>query len=172
MVEFHMPSLGADMEAGTLVEWLVKPGDWVKRGDIVAVVETQKGAIEIETFQAGQIEKILVDLKSKVPVGTPLAQISNRTGRQTRRSCATARGAASSACPAPGAGPPCTATHRPGCRAPGASVARSTAARRRTRHRSFNGRWQRPSGGDHLCGRRVPSRRGRRSAGNKASTMA
>ena len=75
MVEFRMPSLGADMEAGTLVEWLVRPGDWVKRGDIVAVVETQKGAIEIETFQAGQIEKILVDLKSKVPVGTPLAQI-------------------------------------------------------------------------------------------------
>jgi pyruvate dehydrogenase E2 component (dihydrolipoamide acetyltransferase) len=75
VVEFRMPSLGADMETGTLVEWLVKPGDWVKRGDIVAVVETQKGAIEIETYQAGQIEKILVDLDSKVPVGTPLAQI-------------------------------------------------------------------------------------------------
>jgi len=70
-----MPSLGADMEAGTLVEWLVKPGDWVKRGDIVAVVETQKGAIEIETYQPGQIERILVDLQSKVPVGTPLALI-------------------------------------------------------------------------------------------------
>jgi pyruvate dehydrogenase E2 component (dihydrolipoamide acetyltransferase) len=63
------------MEAGTLVEWLVKPGDWVKRGDVVAVVETQKGAIEIETYQSGQIEKILVDLNSKVPVGTPLARI-------------------------------------------------------------------------------------------------
>ena len=75
MVDFRMPSLGADMEAGTLVEWLVKPGDWVKRGDVVAVVETQKGAIEIETFQPGQIEKILVDLNTKVPVGTPLAQI-------------------------------------------------------------------------------------------------
>jgi pyruvate dehydrogenase E2 component (dihydrolipoamide acetyltransferase) len=75
VVEFRMPSLGADMEAGTLVEWLVKPGDWVKRGDIVAVVETQKGAIEIETYQAGQIEKFLVDLRSKVPVGTPLALI-------------------------------------------------------------------------------------------------
>lgn len=75
MVDFLMPSLGADMDAGTLVEWLVKPGDWVKRGDIVAVVETQKGAIEIETFQPGRIEKILVDLNSKVPVGTPLAQI-------------------------------------------------------------------------------------------------
>ena len=70
-----MPSLGADMEAGTLVEWLVKPGDRVKRGDIVAVVETQKGAIEIETFQVGQIEKFLVELGTKVPVGTPLAEI-------------------------------------------------------------------------------------------------
>ncbi len=75
MVDFRMPSLGADMEAGTLVEWLVKPGDVVKRGDIVAVVETQKGAIEIETFQPGQIEQILVDLNTKVPVGTALARI-------------------------------------------------------------------------------------------------
>ena len=75
MAEFRMPSLGSDMEAGTLVEWLVKPGDWVKRGDIVAVIETQKGAIEIETFQPGQIERILVNLHTKVPVGTPLALI-------------------------------------------------------------------------------------------------
>ncbi|MGB9115742.1 biotin/lipoyl-containing protein, partial [Bradyrhizobium sp.] len=70
-----MPSLGADMEAGTLVEWLVKPGDRVKRGDVVAVVETQKGAIEIEVFEAGKIEQILVGLNAKVPVGTPLARI-------------------------------------------------------------------------------------------------
>jgi pyruvate dehydrogenase E2 component (dihydrolipoamide acetyltransferase) len=70
-----MPSLGPDMEAGTLVEWLVKPGDWVKRGDVVAVVDTQKGAIEVEIYQSGQIEQILVDLDSKVPVGTPLARL-------------------------------------------------------------------------------------------------
>jgi len=70
-----MPSLGADMEAGTLVQWLVKPGDKVKHGDIIAVVETQKGAIEIESFQSGQIEKFLVDIGTKVPVGTPLALI-------------------------------------------------------------------------------------------------
>ena len=70
-----MPSLGADMEAGTLVEWLVKPGDRVKRGDIVAVVETQKGAIEIEIFETGRIEQLLVDLDAKVPVGTPLARV-------------------------------------------------------------------------------------------------
>ena len=70
-----MPSLGADMEAGTLVEWLVKPGDQVKRGDIIAVVETQKGAIEIEIFDTGTIERILVEVGTKVPVGTPLAVV-------------------------------------------------------------------------------------------------
>ena len=75
VVEFRMPSLGADMEAGTLVEWLVKPGDRVKRGDVVAVVETQKGAIEIEIFESGKVERILVELDTKVPVGTPLARI-------------------------------------------------------------------------------------------------
>jgi pyruvate dehydrogenase E2 component (dihydrolipoamide acetyltransferase) len=70
-----MPSLGADMEAGTLVEWIVKPGDRVKRGDIVAVVETQKGAIEIEIFETGQVDQMLVSVGTKVPVGTPLARI-------------------------------------------------------------------------------------------------
>jgi pyruvate dehydrogenase E2 component (dihydrolipoamide acetyltransferase) len=73
-----MPSLGADMEAGTLVEWLVKPGDQVKRGDIVAVVETQKGAIEIEIFETGTVDRILVGVGTKVPVGTPLAVVRTR----------------------------------------------------------------------------------------------
>ena len=73
--EFRMPSLGADMEAGTLVEWMIKPGDRVKRGDIVAVVETQKGAIEIEIFETGRVEHVLVEVDAKVPVGTPLARI-------------------------------------------------------------------------------------------------
>lgn len=78
MAEFRMPRLGADMEAGTLVEWMVKPGDKVKRGDIVAVVETQKGAIEVEIFETGVIEKILVDVGTKVPVGTPLARLRTK----------------------------------------------------------------------------------------------
>lgn len=70
-----MPSLGADMEAGTLVEWLRQPGDAVKRGDVLAVVDTQKGAIEIEVFEDGIIDSQLVDVGAKVPVGTPLAMI-------------------------------------------------------------------------------------------------
>jgi pyruvate dehydrogenase E2 component (dihydrolipoamide acetyltransferase) len=86
MAEFRMPSLGADMEAGTLVEWLVRPGDRVKRGDIVAVVETQKGAIEIEIFESGRLERILVDLGAKVPVGTPLAEIETDAEAKRRPS--------------------------------------------------------------------------------------
>lgn len=70
-----MPSLGSDMEAGTLVEWLKAPGDAVHRGDIVAVVETQKGAIEIEIFEDGVIEKLLVEVGQTVPVGAPLARL-------------------------------------------------------------------------------------------------
>ncbi len=76
MGEFRMPSLGADMEAGTLVEWLVKPGDRVRRGDIIATVETQKGLFEIENFEDGVVEHLLVQPGAKVPVGTVLATIS------------------------------------------------------------------------------------------------
>jgi len=78
MSEFRMPSLGTDMEAGKLVEWLVKPGSPIKRGDIVAVVETQKGAIEIEVFEDGLFERPLVELGAEVPVGTPLALITTK----------------------------------------------------------------------------------------------
>ncbi|HUZ75139.1 MAG TPA: dihydrolipoamide acetyltransferase family protein [Stellaceae bacterium] len=75
MAEFRMPSLGADMEAGTLVEWLKKPGDRIVRGDIIAVVETQKGAIEIEVFQSGTLETLLATPGQKVAVGFPMAFI-------------------------------------------------------------------------------------------------
>jgi len=70
-----MPSLGADMEFGTLLEWLVKPGDTVKRGDIVAVVDTSKAEIEVEIFEDGVIEELLVPEHTRVPVGTALATL-------------------------------------------------------------------------------------------------
>lgn len=70
-----MPSLGADMEAGTLVEWLKRPGDTLKRGDIVAIIDTQKGAIEIEVFEDGVLDHTMVAPGEKVPVGAVLALI-------------------------------------------------------------------------------------------------
>ena len=75
MMEFRMPSLGADMEAGTLVQWLKQPGDALSKGDIIAVVDTDKGAIDIEVFHDGILDRALVSPGEKVPVGTPLATI-------------------------------------------------------------------------------------------------
>lgn len=75
MIEFQMPNLGADMEAGTLIEWKKKPGDMVQRGDIIAEVETQKGLIEIEVFDEGTIGELLIQEGTKVPVGTVMALI-------------------------------------------------------------------------------------------------
>jgi pyruvate dehydrogenase E2 component (dihydrolipoamide acetyltransferase) len=82
MSAFVMPSLGADMEAGTLVEWLKRPGDRVERGDVVAVVDTQKGAIEIEIFEAGVLDRILVQPGEKVPVGTAMATLRSNGAAQ------------------------------------------------------------------------------------------
>ncbi|HEX9786836.1 MAG TPA: dihydrolipoamide acetyltransferase family protein [Candidatus Binatia bacterium] len=76
MSEFRMPSLGADMQFGTIVEWRVKPGDAVKRGDVVALVETEKGVIEVEIFENGVIESLVVSPGQKVPVGATLATLS------------------------------------------------------------------------------------------------
>jgi pyruvate dehydrogenase E2 component (dihydrolipoamide acetyltransferase) len=71
-----MPSLGADMDAGTLVEWLVAEGDTVHRGDPVAVVDTDKSAIEVESFDDGVLESFLVEPGTRVAVGTPLARLA------------------------------------------------------------------------------------------------
>lgn len=83
MAEFCMPSLGADMESGKLVEWLVAPGATVKRGDIIAVVETQKGLFEIESFEDGILGEPLVAAGTTVPVGTVLAHIRTAHDEQT-----------------------------------------------------------------------------------------
>ncbi len=75
MIEFRMPSLGADMESGFLREWRVKAGDHVKRGDIIAEVETQKGIIDIEVFDEGVVGELLIKVDDKVPVGTLMTHI-------------------------------------------------------------------------------------------------
>ena len=71
-----MPSLGADMTEGTLLEWLVHPGDVVHRGDVVAVVDTAKSAIDVEVFQDGQVAALLVEPGTTVAVGAPLATLT------------------------------------------------------------------------------------------------
>lgn len=70
-----MPSLGADMEAGTLVAYRCEPGARVERGGIIAEIETDKGVIEVESYVSGVLERWLVPLGSKVPVGAVLATL-------------------------------------------------------------------------------------------------
>lgn len=74
-----MPSLGADMVEGTLLEWLVKPGQQVHRGDVVAVVDTAKSAVEVEVFEDGVVDRLLVEPGTTVAVGTPLALLAAAT---------------------------------------------------------------------------------------------
>ncbi|MDO9199498.1 dihydrolipoamide acetyltransferase family protein [Rhodoferax sp.] len=75
MIEFKLPSLGADMDEGTLLSWSVKPGDAVKRGQVVAVVDTSKAAVDVEIWHDGRVGELLVQPGSKVPVGTVLATV-------------------------------------------------------------------------------------------------
>lgn len=72
-----MPSLGADMEAGTLRSWRIAVGDRVKKGQVVGEVETDKGIIELEIWDEGIVDAILVEPGTKVPVGTALARIAS-----------------------------------------------------------------------------------------------
>ena len=76
MGDFRMPSLGADMERGKVVEWLVQPGEYVHRGEIIAAVDTEKTVMEVESFEEGVLAEYLVELGETVPVGTPIARIT------------------------------------------------------------------------------------------------
>src|ERR687886_77901 len=73
-IELKMPALSPTMEEGTLAKWLVKEGDEVKSGDILAEIETDKATMEFEAVDEGKIAKILVpDGTDEVKVGAVIA---------------------------------------------------------------------------------------------------
>ena len=76
MIEFKLPSLGADMDEARINEWLVKPGDVVTRGQVVAEVETTKSAVEVECWEEGTVAQLMVPVGATVPVGTVLATLA------------------------------------------------------------------------------------------------
>ncbi|WP_447601382.1 dihydrolipoamide acetyltransferase family protein [Nitrospira sp. Nam80] len=75
MTEFVMPTLGADMTKGTLIAWRKREGDHVAKGEIIAEVDTEKAAIEIESFTSGIIERFLISPGDTVRVGAVMAVI-------------------------------------------------------------------------------------------------
>jgi pyruvate dehydrogenase E2 component (dihydrolipoamide acetyltransferase) len=75
MADFVMPQLEAGMEAGELIAWLKKPGDFVNKGEVIAEVETEKMIVEVESMFTGVIEDVLLEPGGKVQVGTVMAII-------------------------------------------------------------------------------------------------
>ena len=132
-IDFRMPSLGADMESATLTQWLKQPGAAVKRGEALAVVETSKGLIDIESFDDGMVAELVIEPGTEVPVGTVLARL-DVAAAQSAASTALAAAAPPAQTP-PRAEPP-VVDHAEGtvppARKPGAEHVRiSPAARRR-----------------------------------------
>jgi len=100
MIEFKLPSLGADMDEGKLVQWKVKPGDAVKKGDVVAVVDTSKAAIDVEIWDEGTVYELALEPGETVPVGTVIARLL-APGESAESAAADKRKHADSAVPPP-----------------------------------------------------------------------
>ena len=130
MADFLMPALGADMETGKVVEWLVKPGDRITPGSVIAVVETHKGAIEVECFLDGIVED-LAPLGEELPVGAVLAHVRGE-GERARAPAERAPTRALSAAEKP-APPPARPPAPAGQPAPAVTAAVPTAAAARGR---------------------------------------
>ena len=135
MIEFKLPSLGADMEEGKLLEWKAKPGDKVKRGDVVAVVDTSKAAVEVEIWEEGTMHEYIVKPGETIPVGTVMALLlapGETPQTAVRPKPAPVRPAAAAQPPAvaPAAGAPAAA--------PSARKRVSPAARKHAEERGVN----------------------------------
>jgi pyruvate dehydrogenase E2 component (dihydrolipoamide acetyltransferase) len=76
MIEFKLPSLGADMDDDTLLEWKVGVGDTVTKGQVIAVVDTAKAAVDVECWTPGTVHELVAEVGQKMPVGTVMAILS------------------------------------------------------------------------------------------------
>ena len=129
MIRFELPALGADMDSGTLLEWRIKPGERVHRGQVVAVVDTSKAAVDVEIWSEGVVDELAVQPGQKILVGTLLATLHPPEEATVLPVAATA--ARSAAAPDALAGAPARAPE-PTLRAPtDAAQPAATASRRR-----------------------------------------
>ncbi|MDP1650127.1 MAG: dihydrolipoamide acetyltransferase family protein [Rubrivivax sp.] len=131
MIRFELPSLGADMDEATLLEWRVEPGDTVKRGQVVAVVDTSKAAVDVEIWHDGVVTELLVQPGQTVPVGTLLATLLAPGESPTTATAATAPTQRTKPTAAPIEAAP--ARQAPAAAAPASRRAVSPAARQRAR---------------------------------------
>ncbi len=147
-IELKMPALSPTMEEGTLAKWLVKEGDVVKSGDILAEIETDKATMEFEAVDEGTVSQIMVPAGTDgVKVGTVIALIAGDGEAATPASKATAKAPPAPAtpkAPAPVAAAPApaaatAATAIPAApRAAGNRIAASPLARRIAEHKGID----------------------------------
>ena len=94
LVEVKVPDIG-DFKDVAVIELLVKPGDRVKKGQVVAIVDTSKAAVDVEIWFDGTVHELLIEPGAPIPVGTVLATLlapGEKTGSPARptpvaRSC-------------------------------------------------------------------------------------
>lgn len=91
MSELSMPRLSDTMQEGTIIRWLKKVGEAVKKGDILAEIETDKANMEIESYEAGILEQILVQEGETALIGHPIALIGSGASAQKAPPSATPR---------------------------------------------------------------------------------
>ena len=106
MPEIKLPAMSPTMEEGTLAKWLVKEGDAIKAGDVLAEIETDKATMELEADEPGTMGKIMVPAGSEgVKVGTVIAVIFGEDESQAAKTPAPSQTTPPAAPPAPKAPP-------------------------------------------------------------------
>src|SRR5258708_7553297 len=126
MAELTMPKMGDAMEEGTVPRWLKSEGDQIQEEEPIAEIQTEKATIEVPSYEAGKLTKILVPEGETVPVGTPIAQYEPAGGEREEPKSGNGASAGSATTerePAPAAsGPPPSMSGPPregGTREPG-----------------------------------------------------
>ncbi|HEY3265421.1 MAG TPA: dihydrolipoamide acetyltransferase family protein [Armatimonadota bacterium] len=76
----NMPKMGDTMQEGTIAKWYKSVGDIIKEGEVIAEIETEKAAIEIEAFDSGPLTRIILQEGETAPVGAPIAEIGGPGG--------------------------------------------------------------------------------------------
>jgi pyruvate dehydrogenase E2 component (dihydrolipoamide acetyltransferase) len=103
MSEIAMPRLSDTMQGGTIIRWLKSPGDEIKKGDVLAEIETDKATMDLEAYEAGTLQQILVQEGETVPIGQVVALIGTGAAipQPAQHAAATAKAGADGAAPTP-----------------------------------------------------------------------
>jgi pyruvate/2-oxoglutarate dehydrogenase complex dihydrolipoamide acyltransferase (E2) component len=76
-IPIEMPKLGYDMESGTIAGWSKAVGDPIKRGDVIAEIETDKATVEMEATASGTLAEIVQAAGAEVPIGATIGWIDD-----------------------------------------------------------------------------------------------